>query len=473
MNLIIMRTELKQLYRNKWLLVLSCLILALFVYAGWNGKKSTEQRDQSIKLAINEMKQQDKLLLARLDSLKKGYKLDLPSWQYPTQPTATGNYNPRIAAFPSANLSFIAIGQSDIFTHYVKPTINDDAISLSFTELSSPVRLLFGNFDLSFVLIYLLPLIVIAFCYNILSIEKESGSFKVVAANPVRIHQWLLQKTILRFLVMALIMMAGLTLSLITNGASLNYTAFKFYLAVMLYALFWFGLCFIVNLFGYSSEKNAVTLLGLWILLVLMVPSLINQLSASIYPMPSRTILINEVRKAQAAADKAQDKILDEFLRNHPEIVVSREAKEGTAYRWWQRYFASKEVVEKQMMPLLKKFDQKLVQQQQLERRLRFLSPSVMMQDVLNELAKTSTDHYRAYRQSVSRFTKKWKDFFIPMVYAEKEFTKEMVNKWPQFTFDESKITSRFIYNIAGLFLFSLIIVLIGFIMNLFKFYAL
>lgn len=466
MNLIIMRTELKQLYRNKWLLVLSGLIIFLFMYAGWNGKKSTQQRDQSIKLAMNEMKQQDALLLARLDSLKQGHKLNLPSWQYPTQATATGNYNPRIAAFPSGNLGFISIGQSDIFTHYVKPTINDDSISLSFTELSSPVRLLFGNFDLSFVLIYLLPLIVIAFCYNILSIEKESGSFRVVAANPVRIHRWLLQKTILRFLVMALIIMAGLTFSLLANGASLNSTALKFYLVVMLYALFWFSLCFMINLFGRSSEKNAITLLGLWIFLVLMVPSIISQLSASIYPMPSRTVLINEVRKAQAAADKEQDKILDDFLRDHPEIAVSREADESTAYGWWQRYFASKEIVEKQMTPLLKKFDQKLVQQQKLARKLRFLSPSVMIQDVLSELAKTSTDHYRAYRQSVQGFTKKWKGFFIPMVYAEKEFTKEMVNKWPQFTFDESQVESRFTYNTTGLFIFPMLLILIGFVIS-------
>ena len=262
---------------------------------------------------------------------------------------------------------------------------------------------------------------------------------------------------------MAFIILTGLTFSLLANSASLNGTALKFYLVVMLYALFWFSLCFMINLFGHSSEKNAITLLGLWIFLVLMVPSIISQLSTSIYPMPSRTVLINEVRKAQAAADKEQDKILDDFLRDHPEIAVSREADESTAYGWWQRYFASKEIVEKQMAPLLKKFDQKLVQQQQLARKLRFLSPSVMMQDVLSELAKTSTDHYRAYRQSVQGFTKQWKGFFIPMVYAEKEFTKEMINKWPQFTFNDSKVKSRFTYNIAGLFIFPIILVLIGF----------
>ena len=59
---------------------------------------------------------------------------------------------------PAKSTAFIATGQSDLFSHYVEPTVTGDDLSLSYTEMTSPVQLLFGSFDLAFVIIYLLSL---------------------------------------------------------------------------------------------------------------------------------------------------------------------------------------------------------------------------------------------------------------------------------------------------------------------------
>lgn len=461
MNLYIILTELKQLYRNHWLLMLTSLIFFIFLYAAWNGNTNVEKRKESITSALVEMDQQDELLLQRLDSLKEGHELNLRPWQYPDQPTATGNFNPRVAAFYPSNLALISTGQSDLFIHYVKPTLNDDVISLSFAELTSPVRLLFGNFDISFVLIYLLPLIVIAFCYNILSIEKESGLLRLVASNPLNVQLWLFQKTLVRFITVALLIVGALCISLALNKVDFQPGAWKLLLSVILYASFWFALSFVVNLFGRSSEYNAITLLSLWMFLVLILPSTVSQIASELYPVPSRVMLVNELRKEQAAADKEQDKILDDYLRAHPEMVVSRESDESTAYGWWQRYFASKDLVEQRIEPLMADYDQKLLEQQMLVRKLRYLSPSVILQDVLSELAHTSTDHYLAYKESVFQFTKDWKSFFLPLVFAEKEFSSDMVEKLPQFQLDASSLESRYFTNMWVLFLYPFILIVL------------
>ncbi len=439
-------TEFRTIFRNYWLASITILLLSLCLYAGNNGYQHVTQRQANISAALTEMEASDRLVAARLDSIDKGLEISLPSWQAPNSPTATGDRSPRVAAFEAGELSLIATGQSDMFNHYVKPTLTGDNFSIAFTELTSPVTLLMGNFDPAFVLVYLLPLVIISFSYNILSREKEQGSLVLIASSPMNLKLWLLQKVMIRFVIVAILLSLCLLLMLSLNGSGLGIDTFRFLLAVWLYAAFWFSLAFLINLRGWSSAKNAIVMLGLWVTLVLAIPSLISQTANAFYPMPSRALLINEMRTLQAELDKEQDKILDNYLRNHPELIT-RDADESTAYGWWQRYFASKDMVIQEMTPLLNSYDQSLKQQQDWVDRLSFLSPAVLLQNSLNHLSQTSTAHYSAYRTSVLSFADEWRDFFLPMVFQDKPFTKEMLDQLPQFEFDKSNVDSPVLMN--------------------------
>ncbi|MEY8779189.1 DUF3526 domain-containing protein [Allomuricauda sp. XS_ASV26] len=439
-------TEFRTIKRNYWLSFITVLLLSLCLYAGWNGQNRVVQRQNSIAAAINQMKASDALMMAHLDSLSAGHGINLASWQYPSLPTAAGDLNPRVTPFNPSHLSFVATGQSDMFNHYVKPTLTDDNFSIAFTELASPVSLLLGNFDLSFVLVYLLPLVIISFSYNILSSEKEQGSFKLIATSPLSLRLWLLQKVLVRFAIIVILLLTSLFIMFILFKVSINKLVLIFMLQVCLYLAFWFVLAYLLNLRGASSSTNAIVLLGCWVIVVLAIPSLVGQSANVLYPTPSRTMLINEMRSLQATVDKEQDKILDDYLRSHPELVT-READESTAYGWWQRYFASKNLMLEKMGPLLTEYDQSLKKQQEWVHKLSFLSPSILLQNNLNHISNTSTAHYNSYRESVLHFTDQWRDFFLPLVFQEEAFTKEMVAKLPKFHFDSSKVQSPILLN--------------------------
>lgn len=459
-------TEFRIIYRNYWLAAITLLLLVLCLYAGWNGNNRVTLREENILAAIDEMKTSDELMIARLDSLTLGLEINLASWQYPSVPTATGDHYPRVAAFKPSQLSLISTGQSDMFNHYVKPTLTDDSFSIGFTELASPVSLLMGNFDLSFVLIFLLPLVIISFSYNILSSEKEQGSLLLIASSPRDIHLWLLQKVLTRFLIINLLLSVCLWLTFLFNGVTIEKPFFAFLVLVWVYSAFWFTLAYVVNLWGASSSNNAMYLIGSWIILVLAIPSLINQSANAVYPAPSRTLLINEMRTLQAEIDAEQDKILDSYLRNHPELITSREAEEGTAYLWWQRYFASKDLLLDKMSPLLAEYDESLRKQQRWVSKLSFLSPSVLFQNNLNYLAETSAVHYDVYRQSVLTFTEEWRNFFLPLIFQEKPFTKAMISKLPEFRFEKSEVISPVATNLLLLLGISIGLLFISFPVN-------
>lgn len=58
-----------------------------------------------------------------------------------------GNLSPRLVAMPANEMAFMATGQSDIYTHFVMPTVFGDDFAINVSEMSSPIQLLFGSFD--------------------------------------------------------------------------------------------------------------------------------------------------------------------------------------------------------------------------------------------------------------------------------------------------------------------------------------
>jgi len=434
--------ELKLLLRSRWIQLLSLVLLVLFGFSAYNGLKKVESRQDNITKAKNEVKESDAMMLKLLDSVESGMEVSVPSWTVPSGPMAMGNYHPRVAAMEQQPMAFIATGQADLFTHYVKPTAGGDDAALNFTEMTSPVQLLFGSFDLAFVIIYLLPLLIVAFSYNVLSAEKESGSLRLLAAQPIGLQNWVLQKLVLRFFWLSLLVLVSLTVVFLVLGlnpfAELA-TFFGLIGLILAYMLFWFALSFLVNLWVGSSAKNAVALLGLWVLFVLLVPSILNQLGNSLYPMPSRNLMINEMRMMKAEVTEQQDKILDNFLRDHPEYAINDSTQSRS---FWHSYMASQNLVKEKMEPILDSYEKQLQNQQNWISKFKWLSPAILAQESLNSMAGTSKENYENYRKQVVIFAGKWREHFMPFLYNNQLFSQKDYANLPEFKY-KSKAQSN------------------------------
>ncbi|MFN3840610.1 MAG: DUF3526 domain-containing protein [Cyclobacteriaceae bacterium] len=434
------------LLRDRWVLILSLLLLLVCIYAAHNGKEKVAERNQPITKAVEEMKANDEQYKALIDSVEQGLKTDLPVWQNPQRLNVIGQHAARVAAFEPQALALVSTGQSDLFTHMVKPRLYGEAVTLGFSELSNPVQLLFGSFDLAFVCINLLPLLILAFSYNVLSAEKESGTLRLTLAQPIPLTQWLFNKLLIRFVVLAVILIVAFSLSLLTAGVSIAQefsSVTKIILALLAYMLFWFGLSFLVNLRGRSSGSNAVVLVSLWVLIVLLIPAMISQLANNLYPVPSRVGMLTELRYAEAEAQKNANQILESYYRDHPELART-DTTTQELYPFWLGYFASQDEIRKAVEPILSEYESKLQAQQQTVDRLRVLSPAILLQNIFNETAGTSSRHYNSYRQQVVDFATAWRNFFLPRMFRNELMKKEWMDELPTFSFDADKIEKQY-----------------------------
>ncbi len=443
--------EFKLLLRSSWLLILSISIVSLFAFATYNGKKNVEKRLDDIFKVQTELNKKDSTMLATLTKIEKNEKVDIPYWQLPSEPMTIGFRHPRLAIMQPEALSFLATGQSDMYTHFKSPSVYGNNFALDYSEMINPVQLLFGNFDLAYVIIYILPLLIIAFTYNMLSKEKELGTLQLLSAQPISIITWLLQKMAIRYMMFTTIVIFSLlvVIAVFSIDAFSNlFNLFGLLLIVAAYVLFWFTVSCVVNIKINDSSKNALALIGVWLMIVMVLPATINQIGSSLYPTPSRLKMINEIRLVKKENEKKQDEIMGSYLRNHPELAQESDKEK---FGFWHKYFASEKVMEERTKPLLSEYDSQLQKQQNLISTFKYVSPAIVMQQSLNNIAGTSEKHYNDYKKQVFEFSDAWRNYLVPMLFKGKKFTVKDYEEMPKFIY-KNRIDNTIWFNILTIF---------------------
>ena len=455
-----LRQEVKLMSRNRWLLSLILVLIVLCFYAGHNGLDHFSRRQAGQEKAVNAQSEKEERVFDVARALDNGN--DHPS-AFRLSPMNFSMAIGSLVTMPATQISILAIGQSDLYTHQLSISSRDDLATLSYNELNNPVQLLFGKFDLTFVIGYLIPLLIIAFTYNLRTEELESGRLKLLASNPVKINMWLLQRFFIRYFTLAAILTVVLMMVIWWVGIEVQNELLTFLLLTYGYLAFWFALSFLMNVLGYSSARNAVSLLSLWIVLVLLIPTIINQTASTIYPMPSRVTLLNEIRSTKKDLSEQQDKVLDEYLRNHPELIRN----EGeNAFSYWQGFYASQEMTEKALSGLIEKFDRQVIKQQKWVDQWGYLSPAVLFQAGATQLAGTSSVDYNRFKSEVKDFSLEWRNYFLPFVFDNKMLELNDLSDLPKFQHNASPNLKHVFIPLFVLIVFSMLMVIGGLLME-------
>lgn len=454
-----LKYEFKLLLRSNWLMVMLLCMMLLVGFAAFNGHQNVSKRHHDIATMQEQLRKKDSAMLQILTKLENGEKVGLSSRSLPTSPMTIGYRHPRLAIMHPEPLSFISTGQSDMYTHFKSPTVYGNNFALDYAEMINPVQLLFGNFDLTFVFIFIIPLLIIAFTYNLLSKEKELGTLRLLGAQPISLKKWLFQKISIRYGIFTLItLIAVLTAIAITSydalSEGLSITGLIFMIAG--YNLFWFVLAFLINIKINDSSKNAFALIGIWLFIVLIFPATINQLGDTLYPTPSRLKMINEIRLIKKENEERQNEIMSDYLRTHPELSTGNTDQN---FGFWHNYFASEKVMEDKTKPLLAAYETQLEKQQQLIGVFKYLSPAILMQQSLNSISGTSENHYNDYKKQVFDFSSEWRNYLVPMLFKNEKFSLKKYESLPKFMY-KNRIGSDLEYQVLAIFILSILLLL-------------
>jgi ABC-2 type transport system permease protein len=431
------------------------LVFAMAIgYSVWTGASWASFQRRALATASVEETERYERLNTQIVRLQNGEQVS--SFADPRSPAnAGGRFGPRYATLPPGPLSPLAIGQSDLLPYYFKVSTDARENIVAATEIENPQRLLVGRFDLAFVLIYLYPLLILAVTYNMLSAEKEQGTLALTLSQPVSLGALVTGKVVLRALVLVGIVVALSAIGLLVSGASLSDPAVTarlalWILAVAVYGALWFALAVVVSALGYSSATNATMLASSWLLLVVILPSLFNLIATMSYPVPSRVEMIQAMREASDVANKSGSKLLAAYYEDHPELATG--GAEQAMNDFSVIRVAVADDVERRVRPIVQRYERQIVSQQQMIGRLRFLSPAILMQDALNDLAGSGTARHQHFMGQVEDFHAVWRGHFTPLIFRKTQLAS--YDDLPRFTFIEettSAMASRVAFSVLGL----------------------
>ncbi|MFN8000236.1 MAG: DUF3526 domain-containing protein [Acidobacteriota bacterium] len=451
----IMKHEWRSLVADRTLWIIAPLFALLIGYGVYNGSSWVSFQNSTLDAAQQEERDRFAKAKTEVAAIEQGGQ-PASAFANPRLPSvAAGRTAPRYATLPPAPLAALSVGQSDLYPYYFKVSSQSKQTFTNNDEIENPTNLLAGRFDLAFVIIYLYPLLILALSYNLLSSEREQGTLQMMMSQPVGLRTFVTGKVGLRALVVLALAVGFSLTGFLIGGVSFAGGAWLRLLLwvgiVAGYGAFWFALAVAVNAFGKSSATNAMALAGLWLVFVLMIPSLLNVAVTTIYPVPSRVEMVQATRRASAEATAKGSQLLSKYLEDHPELTAGKQADPAD---FVTRSLAIQSETERLMQPVIDHFDRQVLGQQVLVNRFRFVSPAIVTQAALNDIAGTSAARYRHFLSLVDEFHQRWRAHFTPRIVQKALLNASDYDRFPSFSFGEEPtgvIAKRVLAGLLGL----------------------
>ncbi|WP_433829997.1 DUF3526 domain-containing protein [Flavobacterium anhuiense] len=355
-------------------------------------------------------------------------------------------------------INSLAIGQRDVNPSIQNVTIRGLEGQKYDSELNNPSNLLSGNIDFSFVLLYLFPLLIIAFSYNVISEEKESGTWKIVAVQSPNTFLYILKLFYVRILSLVALLTLILLVAVLFLQIPLDKLFFVFYGLSVLYILFWFAVCFFIVSLQKNSNFNAVILLTIWLFLIIILPAGINTYIINKYKVPEALELTLTQRNAYHEKwDMGKQETVDKFYKHYPQFKNYALPDKEFSWLW---YYAMQQMGDDESAVQSKELETKLEQRNRASELIAQFIPTLHTQIQLNEIAKSDLRNQLLFLKETTKFHEKLRLHFYPKIFDNAAVNQQNWEDFKVETFEDNSETS-FMKAVLPLLLFNLL--LIGF----------
>lgn len=440
MMLQLIRLEAKKMFRQRWIIPATLLMIVLLIWSFENRAKlvSVNRALADSAYAYQQLKKVD--YLRELDSATLYGKKYASYSINPLNPNRYNNMAPQIAVYRFSPLAVISTGQSDLFGEEYLISAPAREPGLKLEDISNPMHRLFGNIDPSFVLVFLLPLLIIAAGYNFIAGERETDTLKLLQVQNVSFEKWVWAKLSLHIFFFSVVFVPVLLLCLWRHGAALvdhPVPILGICTSLIVYIIFWCLSCLLVNLYFKRSSATAIVLAGLWMVFVFVLPSLINLISNAAYKIPSRVEYIRKYRSTYSEAERnGRNEMLNKYFFDHPEL-----SKPDTGnQRYKDNLFAIQTIalyenIRKATTSLTQEYEQSKQKSIGLASILQTASPSALFNAALNDAAGTSEKQYLNFNSEAGAWRLKHLDYIKQKVFSDAEMKEEDVLQRDEFRY--------------------------------------
>lgn len=321
----------------------------------------------------------------------------------------------------------LAIGQQDVNSSIQYITIRGLEAQRYDTGLYNPYNQLTGNLDLSFVILFLFPLLIIAFNFNVLSQETEHGTWSLVRVQADRPLKLIFRKLSIRLIVVLALLFVLLAMAVIIIRLPVNETLLAYTVTAVLYIAFWFAVCFLIIVLRRSSSISALLLLSTWVLLCLLVPAIINNYLTIRYPAKEAySTFIKQRDGYHTKWDKNTDSSMSAFFKHYPQYSNYVWNKPTFNYMW---FYAMQQLGDDESAHDSEALRRRLQQRRQSADMVALFFPTMHAQLQFTGIAGTGLQQQLQFLDSTAVFHETMKLHFYPKIFGDSAVTGE---NWTQ-----------------------------------------
>lgn len=421
----LLRIELRLILRE-WLTwaVLAALLAALCLGASTGARRVADER-AAIAQAVEDSarsRREAKVTAARYAG-PSGMKINY--WQDPTH--AFGYMHYFLTAYavkPPTPLALLSAGQSEIQPSVMKTSFGFSTVFEDTAyDLTSSAALRLGPFDLAFVLVYLVPLAVIAVAGTLLAAEQDTGIVRLIAAQPVSPRLVAGAKFGAAALILIVAVVGGTALALLLAGLRElppGWATTLAYLAVALgaYVGVWVAACALAVSLWRGAVASLTILVLAWACLVVAVPALFGLAVDALAPPPSRIAAIDASRQVQDAFYRGDEaaKVTGAWLvARVPGAAVRPDLREAPQIK----RLARDAFYDRTLAPYRAAMQARAEGAAAWSARLALLSPAATLAMALETAAGTDAGRHAAFLAEASRYRHSVRAFFEPRILSQ------------------------------------------------------
>lgn len=414
--------EWKTLWRSNTLKVLLLVVFGAGIYGIYFGKFEIDKQE----VRISEVQQYER---QQFDSLLVWVKLDTSivenktKYQRAVSPTGVG-WNKHFTYYltnETPEAAGLCLGQRDLFPVYYGFNVTDLARQVNTGELANPMKLLTGNFDLSYVFVFLFPLLVVALFYNLYAAEKEGGTLSMLQSQSAALGMILFYKGLLRLLIVWGLATVLLFLGFLLQGVSVgsNWQLFTQWLLIIFgYCLLWTLLMGFVVWLRKRSALSAMMGLGIWLIFTLITPALLNLFVLSKEPLPNRAEMIHMLRAMNDQSwEQPKSFVLDKFYAENPQF------NDGDTTDFYKWYYAGFTLLDKEANEAKSRFEEQITKRNALLEKWEWLAPAAMVHEKLSKLSDTDRHSHLEFLKEVNAYHQGLKKLYYARIFSGEQFS--------------------------------------------------
>ena len=347
-------------------------------------------------------------------------KKELAELEKNSSHAAISRFNKKIIK-PPAILYIFSSGVEDAVGYI---TNNRESIYIPFPNLSmsrytrNPSYVIYGLFDVVFIVEVILSLLVLLFTFDAITGEKEKGTLKLIISNRLPRDILILGKItgsfISFFVPFISSFLIGLIILLMNQEISLSSENWirigLMFLLFTLYLVIFFCLGLFVSSKSSRSTNSLFILLFIWILFVLIIPRMSVIASSLINPIPSihehtrnKRIVRSEINKIRNEEERKMKKENPNFDDNEIRNLYKKIAEKYSVLR------------ESKIAQLEKEYESKLNKQRLMAMNISRISPVSSMKLAAMNLCNTGIKEYERFKNSVDNYRTQYSEWRLSL----------------------------------------------------------